>query len=88
MRWKTKVENFTQSRRTVRRFAWLPIRLEDGFTVWLTWYYVNQIWRESVQIRGDKFPWGIYGWFDVGTPRQESPKEYTDRLSKRHDNLY
>lgn len=41
-------------RRTVRRFAWLPTRLESGQWVHLRWYEAEQVLRAS----DDLEPWG------------------------------
>lgn len=31
-------------RRLVRRFALLPVRTDDGFDIWLRWYWKKQRW--------------------------------------------
>ncbi len=41
MRWKTEVCKYPEigDKRVVKRFALLPVDLEDGFTIWLESYY-------------------------------------------------
>lgn len=42
MKWKSKKSPRTGDTRTFKAFALLPIWLDNGFTVWLEWYYYTQ----------------------------------------------
>jgi len=44
MKWKT---NPKHSLRTKKYFAFIPIRCEDGYTVWLESYYQYERWDEQ-----------------------------------------
>jgi len=39
MRWKSKEY---KSYRTVKRFAWLPVKLDNGMTIWLEKYKTDE----------------------------------------------
>jgi hypothetical protein len=48
MQWRHSVPKRPEygDRRTVRRFAWIPKRLSDGWTVWLEAYeVVEEFWK-------------------------------------------
>lgn len=44
MRWKTKSKNRSGDTRVVARFALLPTKLSDGYTVWLESYWAVETW--------------------------------------------
>ena len=50
MRWKTKikVEPYIGDRRYILKFAWLPKKLDDGYTVFLEHYGVHQEYQRHI----------------------------------------
>jgi hypothetical protein len=42
MRWPTKPRAHHRDERTVRRFAWYPVRCNDGSTRWLEWVIYHE----------------------------------------------
>lgn len=47
-------EPMNGTERTVRRFAWLPVFVDEGYgVVWLTHYVARQVWTEP-----EPEPWG------------------------------
>lgn len=42
MKWKTKPKLHDGQKRSLERFAWLPVELTNGTTIWLEWYLDNQ----------------------------------------------
>jgi len=67
MRWKCRAEPKEHDRRQVRRFAWLPTRIDDK-AVWLERYGVQQRWRVIYSEFG---PYGI--WEDEQRYTLEDP---------------
>jgi hypothetical protein len=45
MRWKTSEQPKDGDTRIVRRYAYTPTNLDDGYTVWLESYYAVEKWR-------------------------------------------
>lgn len=53
MRWKTKAKTPRPNegdKRTLEQFAWFPAELDDGHTVWLESFYVEQIWQHGPMV--------------------------------------
>jgi len=46
MRWRTERPPVAGDRRIVHEFALLPVRLNDGYTIWLEKYKEVQEYRE------------------------------------------
>ncbi len=47
MRWPTKPPQRPKDKRTVVRFAWFPVALDDGTTRWLERYLSYQEWMST-----------------------------------------
>lgn len=45
MRWKKKDILPAGTTKTFRRFAWVPIELHDGYTVWLEHYWITEMYE-------------------------------------------
>lgn len=78
MRWKTKPEPKIGDSRWVKKFAWIPARLDSDVKVWLESYYVKQEYNKY----GD-FVTYSYVWDTVATV---TPEEY-DKLCLEEDFL-
>ena len=46
MRWKTE-KTKSGEKRVVTYFAILPTKLDDGYTVWLEYYWVEETWDDG-----------------------------------------
>ena len=55
MRWKTRVP-IEGTRRTIKRFAFIPKHLDDGYTVFFEVYLVDQI-LNRVSRGKNKYKW-------------------------------
>jgi hypothetical protein len=66
MKWKTTIPKIGDERTEVR-MAWLPTKLDDGYTVWLETYRVHL--RYEIRMVPTKFFIGVRAerWFVVGT---------------------
>ncbi len=51
--------------RIVRRFAFLPTRTDDGYEIWLRFYWQEQRWgTRQISMDGDfVWMWCTVGWF-------------------------
>jgi hypothetical protein len=47
MKWKTKHEPRQWEKRIVTYFAFLPTKLDDGYTVWLQSYWAVESWDDG-----------------------------------------
>jgi hypothetical protein len=47
MKWKTNRIPRSGEKSTIRRFAFLPKKLDDGYTVWLEHYYALEVWDDG-----------------------------------------
>lgn len=68
MKFRTIVNGET---RLVRRFAFLPVRCDDGMTVWLSWYWRKDRYgtRKYNNEGGFIYTWIACEWYS------ERPKE-------------
>lgn len=44
MKWKKPRSG---EKRILRRFAFLPKKMHDGYTIWLSWYYTIEQWDDG-----------------------------------------
>ncbi len=51
--------------RIVRRFAFFPVRTDDGYDIWLRWHWQEQRWgTRTVSMEGDfVWMWSTVAWF-------------------------
>lgn len=47
MRWKTWQPPADGTIETVKLFALFPVKLEDGYTVWLENYFADNVWHDN-----------------------------------------
>lgn len=66
MRWEYEKEPEIGAERVIKRFAWLPEQLCDGYKVWLESYYVQQRYASAL--------FGSGTWVDTQTWSQEKHK--------------
>ena len=45
MKWKTN--NMTGSKRITSAYAFIPTKLDDGYTVWMETYWVTETWDDG-----------------------------------------
>lgn len=46
MKWRNKPVPVNGDERVVIRFAWRPVRLDDGYTVWLERYASHEVFND------------------------------------------
>lgn len=75
MRWRASSEPQIGNEKTDARFAFVPIRTDDGYFVWLEWYTVR-LRYETQTVATKAGPMRKTGWFVYKTELYKSSWGY------------